>query len=216
MPPGKRRLDPAIPRWLPGLIAVLTIALVVGAFVIGRGQVDAETQNDSLTVDNRVLEEQRNATAEQATTLADQVAAACASGGETAAELLEVGACAQAQQVQATPIAGPAGPPGPPGESIVGPRGPAGVPGPPGAPGETVVGPTGPPGVDGADGTDGADGADGETVVGPPGPVGPAGPRGAPAETFSFTDTEGQNQTCTRTAGSPDDAPTYACAPEEP
>lgn len=204
---GEHRRDDGVPRWLPWLIAVLAVALAVVGLLLGRGQADTQTENAGLTADNGILEQQRNATAEQATTLADQVVAACAVGGDTAEELQQVGACQQAAQVQATPIVGPQGPPGPPGASIVGPRGPQGLQGDPGVPGAAGI-----PGVAGQPGMDGADGSDGAT--GPAGPPGEQGPAGAPVTSFSFTDGEGVRQICARTPNSPDDSPTYDCAPE--
>jgi len=66
-----------------------------------------------------------------------------------------------------------------------------------------VPGPAGPAGQDGQDGQDGADGA--------PGATGPAGPAGPPPAGFTFVDNRGRTQTCTRDAGSPDDAATYTC-----
>lgn len=89
-------------------------------------------------------------------------------------------------------------------------------------------GPQGPPGQDGADG------ADGQT---PPcmsepsqcrGPVGPAGPPGEdgqdgvdgadgqPPAGWTWTDAAGREQSCTRDADSPDEAPTYTCTAEPP
>jgi hypothetical protein len=220
--PGKRRLEQGVPRWLPWVIAALAVTLAAAGLILGRGQATTQTENAGLVDSNQVLEQQRNATADQATTLADQVAAACAAGGTAAEQLLQVGACQQAQQVQASPIVGPAGPPGPAGESIVGPRGPQGVPGPVGPAG--VPGDVGAPGADGMDGTNGVDGVNGADgangtdgapgAAGPMGDPGPPGPRGAPASEFSFTDADGVTQVCTRTPDSPDDAPTYSCAPE--
>lgn len=222
MSPGKRRLEQGVPRWLPWVIAALAVTLAAAGLVLGRGQATTQTENADLVGSNQVLEQQRNATADQASTLADQVASACAAGGTTAEQLQQVGACQQARQVQASPIAGPAGPRGPAGESIVGPRGPQGMPGPVGPAG--VPGDVGAPGAAGADGMNGTNGAAGTNgsngtdgapgTAGPMGEPGPPGPRGAPASGFSFTDAAGVTQVCTRTPDSPDDAPTYSCAPE--
>ncbi|MGE3487457.1 MAG: hypothetical protein AB7L09_22275 [Nitrospira sp.] len=44
---------------------------------------------------------------------------------------------------------------------------------------------------------------------------GPAGPQGPPIQSWTFDPGTGQ-QTCTRDPGSPDDAPTYSCAPTPP
>lgn len=225
MAPEKRRRDPSVPPWLPIALIAGTGLLFVVALLLGQGAADTEDQNATLTTGNAVLEQQRNATADQATTLADQVATACAAGGDARAELDRVGACQQAEQVQAAPIVGPQGPAGPAGPAVVGPRGPQGIPGPPGPPGapggvgapgsDGANGSTGPVGPGGSDGDDGSDGVAGS--AGPPGPVGPqgaAGPRGAPAADFVFTDSAGVTQRCTRTPGSPDDAPRYSCDPE--
>ncbi len=114
---ARRRLRPehgGLPRWLPWAIAAaVVLALGMGWLI---------TATASTAVDDKVTaEDQRDATAQQAGTLADQVAAACAAGGETAAELIRRGACAQAAQVQVdpTPQPGPRGP-GPTPEQIEG------------------------------------------------------------------------------------------------
>lgn len=183
------------PRWAPWLIAVATGFMLVTGGLLLWGAVDTEATNDNLTGDNSILEQQRNATADQATGLADPVAVLCGRGDDTAAALQVSGVCDRAEQVQDNPIAGPPGPQGLRGEqgaSIVGPRGPAGEPGiagaagtpgaagvdgaagdngEPGTPG--LAGPPGPAGQDGSNGVDGADGASGP--AGPPGPTCPAG-----------------------------------------
>ena len=121
MPPGKRRLEPTLPRWLPWLLLVSVVALAAVGWLLGRGAATTETKNADLTTQAQVLTDQRDATAEQATTLAEQVAAACAAGGDTAAELLRVGACQQAQQVRALPVPGIPGVRGPEGAQGPGP-----------------------------------------------------------------------------------------------
>jgi hypothetical protein len=111
------------------------------------------------------------------------------------------------------PIPGPRGATGATGRE--GPTGPAGSPGSPGSAGSPgkdgasgqpgIPGPTGPPGVQGepgpagADGTDGRDGSDGQP---------PAG------WSYAWTDSAGvtHHVSCSRTAGSSDDAPQYDCA----
>lgn len=196
------------PRWAPWLIAGLTAAtLLVGGLLLW-GAVDTEATNDNLTGDNSILERQRNATADQATGLADPVAVLCARGDETAAALQVSGVCDRAAQVQDTPIAGPPGPTGlrgEQGESIVGPRGAAGSPGAPGAvgPGGPVGerGLIGPPGLDGEDGSNGVNGLDGAAgpsgpsgadgsngADGPPGPPGPTCPDGTTLLTVTYDD----------------------------
>lgn len=122
-----------------------------------------------------------NDSAQQATSLAQQVAQACARGGDVAAQLGP--ACQQAAQVQsAIPgpqgLSGPPGPPGPkgdkgdPGASVTGP------PGPPGPAGSAVTGPAGADGKPGTDGQDGKDGPPGPAVTGPQGPQGERGEPG--------------------------------------
>jgi hypothetical protein len=105
---GRRRLRPIpkVPsRWLPWAIAgAMVLALAMGWFL---------TSTASTAVDDKATAEtQRDATVQQAGTLADQVAQACAAGGATAEELNRVGACQQAQQVKVDPAPEP-GPRGP-------------------------------------------------------------------------------------------------------
>lgn len=115
---GKRRLrpEPKVPaRWVPWAIAVAAVlALAVGWWITSQ----ASTAQD----DKAVAEDQRDATAQQAGTLADQVAQACKAGGATAEELNRVGACQQAAQVQTTPVPAVNGLPGKEGRGITGTR----------------------------------------------------------------------------------------------
>ncbi|MBW0088217.1 collagen-like protein [Pseudonocardia sp. KRD-188] len=181
---------------MPLAIVAAAVAAVVLGLGIGRTTADTQAANTGLTVDNGILEQQRNATADQATELADPVAALCAAGDDTAAALAAAGACDRAAQVQSSPIAGPPGPAGPagaPGASVVGPRGPAGSPGTPGEPGVPGVpgepgepGKTGPAGVDGVDGQDGEDGADG--APGTPGRDGAPCPPGSTQQQVTYGD----------------------------
>jgi len=105
-PDNSQRPPPAAPaRWLPWAIATaVVLALALGWWLTAT----ASTAQD----DKATAETQRDATAQQAGTLADQVAQACAAGGSTAEELTRVGACQQAQQVKVdpTPQPGPRGP----------------------------------------------------------------------------------------------------------
>ena len=138
----------------------------------------------------------------------------------------------QVRQLGATPVvqppaAGPAGPAGAAGAQ--GERGPQGIVGPTGPPGPT--GPSGAPGADGQSGANGQDGARGPSGLpgpsgspGPPGPTGPSGPpgprgesgaRGAPPATWTWTDSVGRRQSCTRSGGSAD-APQYSCTAQPP
>jgi hypothetical protein len=119
--------------------------LVAGAFVTGteitqgRHQLEATS---SVKVAQAVRE--RDVMAARSVSLAEEVQAACMTGGQAAAELNR--ACTKAAQVVATPIPGPRGTPGgqgPPG--VTGPQGP--------------IGPEGPQGPVGADGKDGRNGA---------------------------------------------------------
>lgn len=105
---GKRRLmaEPKAPaRWVPWVIAVAVLAAIALGWSL------AGTASTAVD-DKAAAENSRDATAQQAGTLADQVAQACAAGGTAAEELNRVGACQQARQVQAdpTPIPGPRGP----------------------------------------------------------------------------------------------------------
>jgi hypothetical protein len=80
-----------------------------------------------------------------------------------------------------------------------------------------LCGPAGPSGTPGADGQDGQDGAPGEPgPAGPQGPPGDAGTDGAPPRGWVTTRADGSEETCTRDAGSPDDAPTYRCETTSP
>lgn len=143
-----------------------------------------------------------------ALTLAEQVRAACAEGGQTARDL--GAACGQAAAVTANPgigrgARGAIGPPGAPGAPGVagrdGRRGPRGLPGRPGAPG-----PSGPAGVDGVAGVPGVDGA-----------AGPAGADGAPGSApagFAFT-IDGRDYRCSPVEGFEVSAPRYRCEPDD-
>jgi len=215
VPPTDRRPTPPPPRWMPAALVAGTAALLGVGLTLLWGVAATEEANAGLATSNTVLEQQRNATADQATTLADQVASACAAGGDARSALDRVGACRQAQQVQAAPIAGPPGPVGPPGPAVIGPKGSQGPPGEPGTPGSAGDGGnTGTPGSDGDNGSAGPPGPTGER--GPVGDAGPPGPRGPAAADFTFTTADGTTQRCTRTPGSAADAPTYTCTPEGP
>lgn len=118
---GSRRADetPA-PRWTLWVILGGVVAAAAAGWGLTQSALDTEDANAALQGDKVVLEEQRDATAQQASTLADQVTQACAAGGDTAEDLLRVGACQQAQQVRAEPIPGERGErgPGPTAEQI--------------------------------------------------------------------------------------------------
>lgn len=205
--PGEHRLRPGrvppvrkergvAPAWAPWLLAGLTVALLLVGGLLLWGAVDTESTNDALTGDNSILEEQRNATADQATDLANPIAGLCARGDDTALVLQASGACDRAAQVQSNPIAGPAGPvglPGEPGATVVGPQGAQGDTGPPGTPGANgapgAAGPSGVDGVNGQDGADGIDGADGANGTdGANGAPGPTCPDGTTLLTVTYAD----------------------------
>lgn len=97
---GKRRrvTFPKPPaRWMPWAIAaVVALALGTGWLLTATA---TTAQDDKTTAENKL-----GATVQQAGTLADQVAQACAAGGPTAEELTRRGACQQAAQVQVSPV----------------------------------------------------------------------------------------------------------------
>lgn len=94
-PKGERDL----PRWV--LWTIVALVVLTAGVVVVSGTTWSTTEG------------QRDVAAQQGTTLADQVAAACASGGDTAKELIARGACQQAAQIKADPVPGPIGPQGP-------------------------------------------------------------------------------------------------------
>lgn len=161
------------PRWATGALIGILVAAVAW-----------------LAIDRISTRVDANTAAQEATSLAGQVADACARGGDIAAQLGP--ACQQATRVQqASPgPPGAEGPPGPPGQKgdkgepgvgATGPPGPPGpaITGPPGPPGPAITGPPGADGKDGVDGKDGKDGADGND--GAPGPACPDGYEQRPA-----------------------------------
>lgn len=204
----KQPSKPAKVAFSPMLaLAGSTILLVVGLLYITN--TDAQQQTEIVT-------EQRDATAERAQTLADQIRAACDTGELTGP------ACLTAEEVAAEPIVGPQGEPGTPGE--IGPRGPQGPMGPVGLKGDTgPIGPAGPQGDTGPQGPQGIEGDDGTSITGDQGPAGPAGPagtegpagdqgpQGEPPSSWRWTDSFGVVYTCVRDEGSSDSEPTYTC-----
>jgi len=181
-PEGRERTD-------RGRALLLLVALLIGIGVW------------ALATRGSAVEDERDEAGAQALSLSQQILAECDTGQ------LQGRICDDARGVIADPVPpvpGAPGPPGPPGR----PGADSTVPGPPGAPGapgadSTVPGPAGMPGTPGVPGTDGADGAPGQD--GTPGAVGP------PPAGFTFVDGDGDQQTCTRDPGSPDDAATYTC-----
>lgn len=103
---GKRRLEPPpTGRWVPwAIVAAVIAALALAWFLTATA---STAQDDKTTAEDKL-----GAKVQQAGTLADQVAQACAAGGSTAEELNRVGACQQARQVKIdpTPQPGPRGP----------------------------------------------------------------------------------------------------------
>lgn len=156
-----------------------------------------------------------------ATTLAEQVRQACATGDEGTRKSLGA-ACADAAEIAANPavakgdrgLRGPRGLTGQPGiQGIPGPRGATGKTGAPGvgvkgdsgpqgAKGDT--GATGAAGINGTDGKDGKDGTDGKNGV-----------AGEPPVSWTYTD-GGQTFTCTRNDPFDRGAPTYVCKGDAP
>lgn len=79
-----------------------------------------------------------------------------------------------------------------------------------------IDGQNGAPGQDGTPGKDGTDGQDATGVPGPPGDKGDPGTPGAPPAGWTWTDSDGRQQSCTRNPASPDSAPTYTCTAPSP
>lgn len=166
---------------------------VVIMLVLGTGATLSEIRKDHQERDHaanitvaQVVRERDVATAERLS-LAEEVRAACTAGGPAAAELN--GTCQRAEQVVATPIAGPRGVPGAPGEP-----GAAGPAGPQGARGE--VGPPGPVGQNGKDGKDGR--------------------VGQPPVSWTVSNPDGSTTTCVRVADFRPAQPRYTCTSNAP
>jgi hypothetical protein len=147
---------------------VVVVAVTVAALALSWQAVSLFTNRQAATDSGASAQ----ASAGQAKSLADQVAAACASGSALVPQSL----CQHAAVVQANPAPGPTGAPG--AEGLQGPQGPQGEQG--------LIGPKGDPGATGAQGIAGIDGALGPSgqpgapgAAGPDGGVGPAGPAGA-------------------------------------
>lgn len=100
----RREENPVTGRWwLAGIVALGVITIVTGVLTtLSAGQVEDEVE--AVTGQRNVATIERDAAADQAASLAERVVAACASGGESAAQLVRVGACQQAEQVRAKPI----------------------------------------------------------------------------------------------------------------
>lgn len=141
-PPKPRRVRP---WWLSLWPLVVGVALVVASMAMVVALRASRNDVETVTVQKDIAEAQRDATADQAMTLAEQIAKACQD--PAAAKQLPPGSCDQAQQIRSdpVPISGPAGSPG-----LQGPAGPAGLPGEQGPKGDP--GPPGPPGPAGSQG----------------------------------------------------------------
>lgn len=150
---------------------IVIVAVVVAALALSWQAISLFTSHQAATDSGASAQ----ASAGQAKSLADQVAAACASGSALVPQSL----CQHAAVVQANPAPGPAGAPGAEGlqgpQGLTGPQGEQGLIGPKGDPGAT--GAQGIAGIDGALGPSGQPGAPG--AAGSEGPAGPAGPAGA-------------------------------------
>ncbi|MQB02030.1 MAG: hypothetical protein GEU78_17510, partial [Actinobacteria bacterium] len=132
-----------IERGLGGLVPTILLVVITAMVAWLAFSSSSARQDARISADN-------------ASSIASQVTAACDRQGETARELGRL--CEEAAAVEQEPvetIPGPRGERGEPGESIVGPTGPRGF---PGMPGESVTGPRGDRGEEG-----------------PPGPGGPEG-----------------------------------------
>jgi hypothetical protein len=155
-------------------------------------------------------------------------------GGKSRESELQRSVTALAEQVTqlgGTPVVNPPGIPGPEGPAGAAGRDgtdgrdgvdgttapcatePAQCRGEPGRPGADGTGVQGEPGVAGQDAT-GVPGPQG--VPGTPGEKGDPGQAGAPPAGWTWTDSTGRPQSCTRDAGSPDSAPTYTCTAPSP
>lgn len=147
------------------------------------------------------LAEERDDAQQVALSLAEQVRAACAEGGETARDLGP--ACADAVEVVTDPevLRGERGARGLPGSA--GPRGDRGPRGEKGRPGR--AGQPGGVGTAGADGLNGPRGADGQN--------GAAGPEGEPPLSWVFTTPDGTVYDCAREPEFERNSPRYACSP---
>lgn len=195
------------------LLVGAAMAIAVGVLVIAALFVWAAGRAGSADQAKTNAEAGQATAEQQARSLADEVAAACAKGG-TAAKQLGT-ACSKATAVQRT-VPGPVGPRGEPGSSgAAGPKGDPGVPGPAGVPGaQGPKGMNGPPGDTGAAGPVGAQG-----VPGPAGPQGPAGAQGEPGPqgepgrppvSWTYIDVLGAEHICMR-SNTDDKAPKYEC-----
>jgi hypothetical protein len=209
-------------RWL------VVIAVTVAALALCWQAWSLFTSHQAATDSGASAE----ASAGQAKSLADQVAAACASGSALVPQQL----CQHAAVVQANPAPGPAGAPGAEGlqgpQGLTGPQGEQGLLGPKGDPGATgaqgiagidgALGPPGPagqpgtpgtagsPGTPGADGTNGTNGQDG--APGKDGATGPAGPPGPVLPAYGYTDALNVHHECTQAPDDPNNAgPQYTC-----
>lgn len=185
-------------RWLAALFGAV---LLVGAGV------------GYLALSGKTAADQTVATAAQGVAVADPVLELCAKNDDVARALLAKGACGAAAQVRAEPIPGTAGTNG-----VDGKPGTNGIDGRDGKDGKDGVTPPcvtqpgqcqGAAGVDGKPGTDGVNGQDGKD--GKDGRDGTDGANGKPPAGMTIVGPDGQAQTCTRDAGSPDDAATYTC-----
>ena len=148
------------------IVVVLALIIAAGlAWYLGTSAKDSANQEATAKA--------------QTFSLAQEVAAACASP-EVTADMADL--CQSANVITKD---GPAGAAGPPGDK--GAQGATGFPGKDGAPGLNglpgAIGPAGPPGVNGLDGATGPAGPVGATgatgATGPKGADGPAGPVGA-------------------------------------
>jgi collagen triple helix repeat protein len=164
---------------------VIGLALMLAGLAMVLGLRSETQKKETAQAQTGVVVAERNATAVQAKSLADQVQEACAD--PEAREKLPKTMCDKADEVSRAPIPAVPGPRGAPGQE--GEPGVPGVAGTPGAPGD--AGPRGASGTPGERGDTGATGAAGaagpkgdkgdagqQGTAGPAGSSGPAGPKG--------------------------------------
>lgn len=175
-----------LPRWLPLLfVALVLVMIAVGLWALA---LQRQTQADNATLGGSIVtvEDQLDATADQAVDLAVLIEGAC-QAGTIPREFLA--ACQEAGTVRAVPIPAVPGAPGLSGrpglDGSGGAPGQPGQPGTPGAPGTFGTpgqpGSSGAPGTPGPPGFNGSDGARGQAgTPGLPGAPGAPGLPGAP------------------------------------
>lgn len=108
--PARRRGHSA--AWLAqfGTRVIIGLALVLAAASLVVALRQAQNTTAAVTHQKDTAVAERDAAAQQASTLAEQVTAACNAGGASADQLRGIGACAKAEQVKANPVVTAPGP----------------------------------------------------------------------------------------------------------